>query len=492
MRLCFYQRIAVIVVSVFMLILVLFFIASSHLQSHTRNEAEQKMQQNLASHLVNSNPLLRYGVSDLAALKSLFSSLMLLDPSVEFYYLDETGSIIAHSAGSEIALRKSIDLTPILEFIEAPGNFPLRADDPKNSQTRKIFSASPIFKDGELQGYLYVILGSQQYDSILAELKESQALREFILFVSAGLVALLVVMLVLFKLITSPLRQLSHDMIAFRQAGYKLSKAQLSQQTWCADSRSEIDKLGCAFNELFAHVDAQFHALERTNEQRKEMLADLSHDLRTPLASMNGYIETLQLQGDALSSEDKAKFMAICMRNMNNLKQLIDQIFELAYLEGGQVSLACEPVVLGEFLHDIVTKFSLAAKDKNISINVEPKQFECFVNTDLAKLERVLSNLIDNAIRHTPGNGNVTIRATTADKYIILGVEDTGIGIKAGELKDIFLPRYQASNSRKEAGHNVGLGLAISQKLVLLLGSTLQVKSRPGEGTCFSFSLKKA
>lgn len=489
MKLCFYQRIAVIVVGMFMGILILFFLASGHLQSQTRYEAEQKLHVSLASHLVEDNPLLKDGVYDYAALKNLFHTLMLLGPRFEFYYLNTNGEVLAHSATDGLEIANQIDLVPIKQFVDGERDFPLLAEDPKNTSDRKIFTAAPVHNNSNLQGYLYIIIGGEAYESVLASLKDSQALREFILFVLAGLTALLVVMLVLFKLITSPLRQLSADMIAFRKADYKLADAKLSQQIWCADSRSEIDKLGCAFNELFWHVDAQFHALEHINEQRKEMLADLSHDLRTPLANMQGYMETLYLQGDSLSKEDRDRFVDICMRNMTNLKQLIDQIFELAYLEGGQIALNKEPCALGEFLYDIVTKFSLEAKSKEIELRLEPDKFKGFVTTDLAKLERVLSNLIDNAIRHTPSGGTVTLRAQNKADKVVLCVEDTGVGIAENEIKDIFLPRYQATNSKKKNGKNVGLGLAISQKLVALLGSKLTVKSAPGEGTQFTFSL---
>ncbi len=492
LKLCFYQRITLIVVAVFMLILLLFFTASSHLQSHTRYEAEQRLHQHLAAHLVADNPLLKDGVYNYGALKNLFHTLMLLGPRFEFYYLDAQGAILAHSADNPGQLSRSIDISAIKQYVEGNFDFPLLAEDPKNPQTQKIFSAAPVYNDTQLQGYLYVIIGGQAYDSILASLQESQALREFVLFVLAGLCALFVVTIVLFKLVTSPLRQLSTDMIAFRQADYKLAQAHLSNQDWCPDSRSEIDKLGCAFNELFAHVDAQFNALQQINQQRKEMLADLSHDLRTPLASMQGYLETVQLQGSALSSQDRERFMDICMRNMRNLKQLVDQVFELAYLEGGEVNMVTESCALGEFLHDITAKFAIDAQENEVNLSIAPEQTNYLIATDMGKLERVLSNLIDNAIRHTPAGGSVTIYIQPGEDHVQLNIQDTGIGIAPDELKNIFVPRYQASNSQKKKGKNVGLGLAISQKLVVLLGSSLQVESKPGQGTQFSFSLRYA
>jgi len=492
MKLCFYQRISLIVVSIFMLILLLFFFGSRYLQKYTRFEAEQMLHQNLAVHLVADNPLLNEGVYDYAALENLFHTLMLLGPRFEFYYLDSHGTVLTHSAKKSETIRDTIDIGPIKAFIENSAPYPIFADDPKDPQRKKIFTAASVHNGNALQGYLYVIIGGSAYDSILSELQDNQILREFFMFVVSGLAALLAIMLTLFKLITAPLRQLSADMTAFKEAAYQLDNARLSNQKWCPDSRSEIDKLGCSFNDLFTHVNMQFQALAKINDHRKEMLADLSHDLRTPLASMHGYIETLYLQGDTLTQEDRQRFISICMRNMNNLKMLIDQIFELAYLEGGQVRVDSEVCAVGEFIHDIASKFSLEAKARSVRLNHSPPKFEGFIFTDLGKLERILSNLIDNALRHTPEGGEVTLLLEPHQHKLTISVIDTGIGIEPEELDAIFTPRYQASNTKRQPGKNVGLGLAISQKLVCLLNSNLIVTSKPQRGTKFSFDVPLA
>ena len=124
-------------------------------------------------------------------------------------------------------------------------------------------------------------------------------------------------------------------------------------QSWRRESHNEVQRLGCAFKDMLAHIDHQFDQLQSIDNQRRILLADLSHDLRTPLASLQGYIETLALSGDSLSPADRARFMDISLKNSRNLKRLIDQIFELAYLEGGQVTLNQESFALGELLQDI-------------------------------------------------------------------------------------------------------------------------------------------
>jgi signal transduction histidine kinase len=140
-------------------------------------------------------------------------------------------------------------------------------------------------------------------------------------------------------------------------------------------------------------------------------------------------------------------------------------------------------------LHDIAAKFTIKTNEKNISLQVDGQHKNAYVNADIEKLERVLTNLIENAIRHTPKNGSIEISVSDLKGQVEVCVTDTGIGIAPEEISYIFDARYQASNTERDANSHVGLGLAISQKLVVLLGSKLSVKSELGCGTTFSFCL---
>jgi signal transduction histidine kinase len=183
------------------------------------------------------------------------------------------------------------------------------------------------------------------------------------------------------------------------------------------------------------------------------------------------------------------------MRNTNNLKRLIDQIFELAYLEGDQVTVQYEPFSLVDLLFDITAKFELNATKKGVKLEVKPLLTNDLVFADIGKLERVLTNLIENAIRHTEEDGVITLSINTTDAQnnrLIVNVRDTGTGINRNEIAHIFDARYRASNAQEDKSTHVGLGLAISQKLVGLLNSELTVESELGKGTCFSFSVPLA
>jgi signal transduction histidine kinase len=496
MKLCFYQRLALSLVAVFMLVFGCFFWASGQLQVKTKQEAEQKLHLNLAQHLVADNPLLQEGVYDYDALKNLFHSLMILGPSFEFYYLDAEGNILTYSAQKDKVKRNKVALEPLVALINGGVSYPLLGDDPRDVNKQKIFSTAPVYNNNELQGYLYVIIGSEIYDSILASLQSSQSLREFTLFVVSGLIVLLVALLGLFRFFTAPLRRLSADMLTIQEADFRRDNIPRNLATWNQDSGNEVHQLGHAFTQMLAHIDMQLEQLQQIDSKRRILLADLSHDLRTPLANLQGYIETLAINADSLSTKDRNRFVDICLKNSNNLKHLVDQIFELAYIEGGQVTLNQEPFPLGDLLHDIAAKFALKAQDKNINISISPDQFDYQVFADIGKLERVLTNLLENAIRHTPENGKIAINVSALrdlrqDKLRV-DIRDSGVGISDKEIAFIFDVRYQASNTQKDNCVHAGLGLAISRKLMALLESDLLVESQLGQGTCFSFELKIA
>lgn len=488
-RLCFYQRLSVSLVAVFFCVITLFVLASSYLQESVTHEGEQRLHLQLASHLVQDNPLLQTGVYDYEALKNLFHTLMVLGPSFEFYFVDPTGNILTYSADVGQVVVKKIDLAPVQSLLDDNSSLPLYGTDPKSTTRDKIFSAAPVFNENELQGYLYVIIGGAQYDSVVDSLKKNKGIQQFFLIIVAGTLFLFFALLLLFRVFTLPLKRLSDDMDLFRNSGFNLETSGVILLPWKNDSRNEVQRLGFSFNEMLKHIDLQWQQIKSTDSQRRSLLADLSHDLRTPLANLQGYVETLAIKGESLNAIERQRFIDISLKNLHNLKRLIDQIFELAYLESGHIKLKKENFLLTELLHDIAAKFKIKADEKKVSLHIDADHMNAYVHADIEKLERVLTNLLENAIRHTPENGNINIKVLSIDSKIQVSVIDSGIGIAPEELAYIFDARYQASNTERDASSHVGLGLAISQRLVILLGSTLKVSSELGSGTTFSFGL---
>ncbi|TMO53896.1 sensor histidine kinase [Pseudoalteromonas phenolica] len=482
-----YQRLSLTISTVLFIILISFVTWTQCVSEVSRSQAEQKLHLGLAEHLANDNPLLKQGVYDYKALESLFHTLMVLGPSFEFYFVDPSGKLVTYSAKPGDIKKQSVDLRPLLQLIEEPHNLPIFGDDPRSFDQQKIFSVAPVYNNDTLQGYLYVIIGSSAYDSIFTQISSSDHLFQH----SAGLLILVIILMfvavLLFRYITSPLKQLGDFIHKAEDAKFDLTELTMPQ--W-SNSDNEVHQLGNSVNQMLVTINQQMAQLTELDSQRRQLLAHLSHDLRTPLASLQGYLELIEKQH--AKPEQQMHYLQVALKNCTQLKSLIDQIFELAHLESGHANVQFEVFNLGELIYDILAKFALKTEQANITLTVQPKTFDAQVYSDIAKLERVLTNLIDNAIRHTPSGGNITIEVSEHNKQYALAVRDTGLGINAKELPYIFEARYKASNSQGCKKTHAGLGLAITSRLIRLLKSEIKVDSELGKGTEFTFAVRKA
>lgn len=488
MNLSLYQKLAVSLVVIFCFICALVYSWSKQLELTSKHHGEQNLHLALAEHLVQDNPLIKEGVYDYAALENLFHTLMLLGPAFEFYFVDENGKILTYSAEPGKVKRTHINLAPLKKLVNNPAAAPIYGDDPRNKAQQKIFSVAPVFNNDKLQGYLYVIIGGEAYDTSLNTIKNNDKLWLAALWLGAALAFLLIAMLILLRFFTNPIQRLARDVSNIEAANYSLTDTKLSN--YSTQKSNEVHSLGRNIQAMVTRIDEQFKALEQSDKQRKELLTHLSHDLRTPLASLQGFLEVLNQSGSQLSAQEQQEYLHVSLNNCAQLKQLIEQIFELAHLENGEISIHKETFNLGELIYDCIAKFSLTAEKKGLNLTVEPAICDFPVVADIAKLERVLSNLIDNAIRHTPKGGSIAVNVKRIDeKQLFVQVSDTGVGIKHDELNAIFNPHYQASNSNNEGRQQGGLGLAICKGLLKLMDSEINVQSELGKGTMFSFNL---
>jgi len=492
MKISLYQRLALTLCATFMVMASLLVAWSNTLVQQSKYQAEQKLHVNLAEHLAHDNPLLQDGVYDKAALENLFHTLMLLGPSFEFYFLDAQGNILTYSADPDKIKRQSVSLIPLKKLIDKPQQVPIFGDDPRDLNNKKIFSASPVYQGDLLQGYLYIIIGGEIYDSIFSQVQADKDLQKYGAFIVAGLLLFLLVLLAVFRYFTRPVRELANQMQALKAVQFDQSQVQLKQ--WGSESShstdsNEVHFLGATFNDMVVQINQQFSLLTENDRIRRELLAHLSHDLRTPLATMQGYIELLAIKSDDLSRVEKQEYLATVQRNVSQLKRLIDQIFELAHLENGQVTVNLETFPIGELLHDILAKFTLKAAEKNIALSLQPQPCQFIVYSDIAKLERIMTNLLENAIRHTDNGGNIVMTVTQLSTHVKVRVTDNGSGISKEDIAYIFDARYRASNAIEDNSQHAGLGLAISQKLSQVINSELMVKSELGNGSSFSLSI---
>ena len=482
-----YSKLAAVLTGLFFLVGLAIIVVTIFSTDMYQQEVNQRLNRQLAEHIVTTKLLMQDNRVNQEALEEIFHMLMVINPSIEIYLLNPEGTILAFSAAPGKVKRKRVGLGPVKDLLEGEDALPILGDDPRNPDGNKVFTAARIPGQGKLQGYLYVILGGETYDSVVQKLKASYILQLSAWMIFASLLFALIAGLVLFATLTGRLKRLANAMDAFR-CGAAQQPIELSSNK-DGDATDEIDRLGLTFTEMAARIEAQMTQLQKSDTLRRELIANVSHDLRTPLANLHGYIETLLLKEDSLSMQDRRTYLETAIRHCNRLNKLVNELLELAKLDAYDINVKRESFNLSELVQDVVQKFQLKVKEKQIALSVKGEKNLPYVNADIGLIERVLENLIENAIQNTPRGGSIRLVLTPQKEDISVQVSDTGYGIPEEEQAHIFNRFYKLDKSRKsEPGHS-GLGLAITKKILEIHDRSIEVASALGSGTTFTFQL---
>lgn len=462
-------------------------------QDFSRDQLQQSLHRELALHMADINPLLSQGITSSAALKEAFHDFMLLGPSFEIYTLDTLGNVVAYDAKAEKIKRLRVETPALRDFING-AELPIKGIDPRSHNSKKIFSAAHLQNaDGENTGYLYVIIGGEDFDMWQSLVSEHQAPRFWIGIVLASIVFALALFALLAKYLTFPLSKLEQDL-------GELESHNLNEGLTLPDEyrgSSEIHRLSLHINQLLEQISQQHQAINRQQQARHDFMLHLSHDLKTPLTSLQGYIDTWLLMP---SSERNSDLIKIAANSGRYIQQLLSQMLELAALENGQITPEFKRVELAPLLRELTLIFAPRAKQQKVTLNFDLPS-NVTVLTDPQILMRVLSNLIDNAIRYTPAGGSITIKPTAhqADGYSIandtaiwLCVSDNGSGMHKHELQALQHLKNKPKFKRDDVLPQLGVGLAIVRQLLGLLSCNIDIESIPGEGSQFHIELKLA
>jgi len=455
------------------------------LEASRRHEQEvvQRLSSDLAAHIAGTAQLMDASGWRPDAVRDLFGKLMAVNPSVEVYLLSSDGRIVGNAAPEGRVKRDRVDLAP-LRRLSSGAPLPVLGDDPRSSDARKVFSAAPVRVDGKDAGYVYVVLQGEAHDALVAASSASAVLRTTLW--AMGTVALLglVMGLVAFRLITRPLRDLTQTVSSFDANG------ELAASLQAAPTREppgdEIVILRAAFAQMGQRISEQWRELTRQDQQRRDLVANISHDLRTPLTSLHGYLETLRVKDESLSAAERRRYLDVALGQSRKVGRLAQELFELARLESGMVRPEPERFALPDLLQDVLQKFELAAEARCQRLVPDVEQAIPPVNADLAMIERVLTNLLDNAIRHTPPGTTIEVRVRTKARAVQVEVSDTGVGIPPTLREGLFT---RAPALRRNANEGGGLGLVIVQRMLQLNGSEIQLVDRDGAGAVFRFDL---
>ncbi len=486
MRLTLTQRLSV----VFALLLLVCCSTSAWLQVRSSRmhelEVVQGLSRDLAGHIAQDTQLMDANGLMPNALRTLFSQLMLVNPSVEVYLLDTQGRVMGNAAPAGRLRREQVDLAPVRRLL-AGDPLPILGDDPRSPDGRKVFSAAPLMVAGKQAGYLYVVLLSEEHDR-LAERGATGAALNIALW-SIALVALLCLIagLTAFALITRPLRTLTERVGHFDIEGAPGSppREPAPPPQPKSGSLDEIAVLDATFRQMQTRLNEQWRTLTRQDQERRELVANISHDLRTPLSSLHGYLETLSLKDATLSAEERRRYLGIALDQSRKVGGLAQALLELVRLEHGFVQPVLEAFSLTDLLQDIFQKFELAAEARQVQLKADFAPGAWGACADLGLIERVLTNLVDNALRHTPGGGEIEISLRADGPQVQVRVSDSGPGIAEHLRESLFLRPFTIGGARRDGG----LGLRIVHRILQLHGVNIRLVDEPGRGATFCFAL---
>lgn len=276
-------------------------------------------------------------------------------------------------------------------------------------------------------------------------------------------------------------RELTRPLEGLTNAAERISDGDYSQRVAVKGS-AELEELGAAFNALA-------EGLETNERLRRNMVADIAHELRNPLASMKAQLEAIE---DGVVEADVATLDSLT-EDVDVLSRLVDDLQQLSIVEAGQLELERMEVDAGEMLRGVSARFSLQAESAGISLSVEVEEGLPPVDADPIRIAQVLSNIVKNAITHTPEGGSIAVKAEArAGRMVEFSVSDTGSGIKGEDLPFVFERFYRTEHARERATGGAGIGLSVAKSLVEAHGGRIWAESEEGRGTRVSFTLPLA
>ena len=334
----------------------------------------------------------------------------------------------------------------------------------------------PIVVNGERVGVVAVPLGRPPFTLIVQELGPTMGLVGIAVLVIGGTGMAFVVF--------GPARR---RLLKVQEATERIGAGDLAARA-PDHGGDEVAHLARSFNRMAEDLAARAHALDISDQARRQLLADVSHELMTPLTAMRGYIETLSMKELALDSPTRERYLAIVDEETRRLERIIGDLLDLARLEGGGPGMRVDVVSVANLFDRVATRHERELLERRVTLRQLIEPGADTLQGDQDRLEQALQNLAGNALRHTPDGGEISLSATVRDRAMVLSVRDSGPGIPAAHLPLIFDRFYKVDSSRRAAGGS-GLGLSIVRAIVERHGGT--ITARNDGGAVFEITLPR-
>lgn len=406
-----------------------------------------------------------------------------LSPDARIYGIAADGKVIFSRL--DWARLSSVAIAPIEEFLNHRGQLlrPIYGTNPTDRTSSVIFSAYKIFLNSQ-PVYLYVVLGSPQSSLLSLMTAEATSIWGSIAVLIIAITLSAVLGVFVFSILTKRLSRMTAIVQEFREGNLQARIPETGSD--------EIGICAETFNQMAERIADSMQALQQRDTARRQLIADIAHDLRRPITLSRSALDQLQEQASSLTQADLKERIEQALASFDGLTKLMVDFFELAQLEDITFKATIAPFALDELLDAQYHNFNQLAQERGIELlEVLPEQ-RCIAEGEERLIERCVANLIENALMYTPSGKQVSIALKLEDSLCTVIVRDEGIGIKEDEIEKISERFYRSEEAREVNKAGTGLGLAIVMRILESHGSNLEISSSPGLGTTMAFTLARS
>jgi signal transduction histidine kinase len=480
-KLNLFTRIGIFIFIVITL-LSLLFIAITYLTTREfYQQSTQLTDKDVAAHIAKfASPFEEKGINKTIA-DSVFYNAMVLNPNIEVYFLDTLGNIIYYHAPDSTIKLQNIPLVNVRKFIQSKGEDYLKGPDPKNPSLQKVFSSAEVFAGNNKLGYIYVILGSNANTTASNMLLGSRA-TSLAVTVFCVIIILSVVISLLY------IRRLQHNYKKIIEVLNEFMRGNLNAR-FNRQEKDEFAPITDSFNRMATLLSYNIDKLKQTEQERKNFIATISHDLRTPLAVAKGYTETAltKMNKGEIDQPEIDTFMQLVHKKLQQIERMVQDLFELSRMESVHFTPNKEPFIFSEILKEIYAVAERSAALKNIYISCDGCEDLSWINADIRMMERVVQNLFDNALKYTPSGGNISVSLQHTADILTASFINSGHSL-SDELLNWINTTANDPAAIKPA--NTGLGLLIVKRILALHDYSFHVRSENDNIVAFTIQMK--
>jgi len=447
---------------------------------HFYQASTQLLNKDVAAHIAKfTSPFEQDGLNKQKA-DSVFYQAMVISPSVEVYFLDTMGNVIYyHGAPDEIRL-PSMSLKSIHDYLNSGRQIYIKGPDPRDPSNPKIFSAAPVEgKSGKL-GYIYVVLGSTEYRNVSNMLYKSHA---------GGLLMITFLFILLLTMLLTVLyvNRLQRNYKKLIGVLGKMEAGDLGVR-FPENENNDLLPVTKAFNQMAGRLQDNMDKLKKAEVERQEFTTNISHDLRTPLAIARGYAETLlmNMENDSIPLSKMQDYSGLIVSNIQTVEHMVQQLLDLSKMEAAGLAPEKQPFVFSEIVQEFIHSITLTAMEKKISLTISNGENISWISADIRMMERVVQNLLTNAIKFTPEGGDISISLINESGELIFQITNSGEAMSASVFQWLNEDKRESSVNRP---YHHGLGLVIVKTTLQLHHFPIEAGYVPNAGNRISFRM---